>query len=91
MRTGRVKGPTLLSLVIPIGMIGGALLGLLLGFYTLPAGEPSAASRPPGDPNDGPAMLGVFLMFAGAAAGTLIGIVAALVLYLKKRRQAKFG
>jgi hypothetical protein len=84
----RVKGPTLISLVVPLGMLGGALLGVLLG-YALSIGGTQAASRPPGDPNDGPAMLGVLLMFAGAVAGTLAGVVIAVLLHLKKRGQPK--
>jgi hypothetical protein len=85
---GREKSPALFFLLIPLGMLGGALLSLLLG-YALSVGGAPAAPRQPGDPNDGPAMLGVFLMFAGAAAGTLVGIVLAVLLYLKKRQQPK--
>ena len=81
----RAKSPSLVFLLIPLGMFGGALLSLLLG-YVLSIGRPQAASRTPGDPNDGPAMLGAFLMFAGAAVGTIVGLFAALLLYLKQQQ-----
>jgi hypothetical protein len=82
----KVKSPALFFLLIPLGMFGGGLLSSLLGYYALHSGEAAAAPRQPGDPNDGPAMLGVFLMFAGAAVGTLVGAGAAVLLYLKQRR-----
>ena len=89
MPMGRGKSPALFFLLIPLGMLGGGLLSLILGYYALHAGGAPAAPRPPGDPNDGPAMLGVFLMFAGAAVGALVGIVVAVILYLRKRQRPK--
>jgi ABC-type branched-subunit amino acid transport system permease subunit len=53
---------------------------MLVG-YVLGGGGAPAGARPPGDPNDGPAMLGVFLMFAGAAVGALV-----LMLFLEGSR-----
>jgi hypothetical protein len=35
-------------------------------------------------------MLGVFFMFAGAAAGAVIGVVVSVALYLKRKREMKF-
>ena len=89
MPMGRAKSPTLVFLLIPLGMLGGALLSSLIGYYALRTGGAPAAARPPGDPNDGPAMLGVFLMFAGAAAGAVVGFFVALFLYLNRRQQPK--
>ena len=34
-------------------------------------------------------MLGVFIMFAGAVIGTLVGVIIAIALYLKGRREMK--
>ncbi len=87
MRIGRLKGPTWRDLIIPIGMGGGTVIGLLVAVILLRGGAPNL--RSPDDPGDAPAMLGMFFMFAGAIIGTFIGIVVAIALYLKKRWQVK--
>jgi NhaP-type Na+/H+ or K+/H+ antiporter len=75
-------------MIIPLGMGGGAVVGLLVAMFMAGTGEPEV--RRPDDPGDALAMLGVFFMFAGAAAGTVLGVVVAVVLYLKRRREMKF-
>ena len=87
MRIGRLKGPTWRDLIIPLGMGGGALIGILVALIEMRTGESNV--RNAGGHGDAAAMLGVFFMFIGGAIGTLIGIVVATALYLKKRRQAK--
>ena len=87
MRIGRMKGPTWRDLIIPMGMVGGAIIGFLVAVISLKGSTPNL--RSPGDPGDAAAMLGVFFTFGGAIIGTFIGIVVAIALYLKKRRQAK--
>ena len=82
----RVKSPARFFLLIPLGMFGGILLSLLLG-YVLSIGEPPATARPPGDPNDGPAMLGVFLTFVATGGGAVVGLFFALLLYLNERQR----
>ena len=62
----------------------GAVAGLLVA--TLMAGIDGGEVRRPDDPGDALAMLGVFFMLAGAAAGTVIGVIVAAMLYLKRRR-----
>ena len=85
----RERSPARFFVLVPLGMVGGGLLSMLVG-YVLGGGGAPAGARPPGDPNDGPAMLGVFLMFAGAAVGALVGVLAAVPLYLKRRRQSTY-
>lgn len=75
-------------MVIPLAMGGGAVVGLLVAIFMAGAGESEV--RRPDDPGDALAMLGVFFMFAGAATGTVIGVIVAVVLYLKRRREMKF-
>ena len=84
----KLKGPSWRDMVIPLGMGGGAVVGLLVAIFMAGTGESEA--RRPDDPGDALAMLGVFFMFAGAAAGTVIGVVVAVVLYLKRRREMEF-
>jgi hypothetical protein len=82
-----MKGPTWRDLIIPLGMGGGAVIGLLVAIISLRGSASNV--RSPDDPGDALAMLGMFFMFAGAIIGTFIGIVVAIALYLKKRWQAK--
>ena len=74
-------------MVIPLGMGGGAVIGLLVAIFMAGTGKSEVES--PDDPGDALAMLSVFFMFEGAAIGTLIGVIVALVLYLKRRREMK--
>jgi hypothetical protein len=78
-----MKGPTWRDLIIPLGMGGGAGIGLLVAVILLRTGESNV--RSPGDPGDAAAMFGMFLVFAGTIIGTIIGIVVAVALYLKKK------
>ena len=80
----KIKGPSLRDMVIPLGMGGGAVVGFLVAI--LMTGGSKSEARRPDDPGDSAAMLGVFFMFNGAAIGTLIGVITAIALYLKRRR-----
>ncbi len=84
----KMKGPSWKDMVIPLGIAGGAVGGLLVAMFMAGAGE--SGVRRPDDPGDALAMLGVFFMFAGAAAGTVVGVIVAVVLYLKRKREMKF-
>ena len=75
-------------MVIPLGMGGGAVVGVLVSIAMIGIGESGA--RRPGDPGDAHAMLGVFFMLPGTVAGTVIGLIVAAVLYLKRKRELKF-
>lgn len=75
-------------MIIPLGMVGGAVVGLLVARVMTGTGEPEI--RRPGDPGDAHAMLGVFIMFAGAAAGTIVGVIVAVALYIKRKLRMKF-
>lgn len=75
-------------MVIPLGMGGGAVVGLLVAI--LMAGAGGSEVRRPDDPGDALAMLGVFFMLAGAGAGTVVGVIVAVGLYLKRRREVKY-
>jgi Trk-type K+ transport system membrane component len=75
-------------MIIPLGLGGGAVVGFVVAIFMTGAVE--SGVRRLDDPGDAPAMLGVFFMFAGAAAGSVIGVIAAVVLYLKGKREMKF-
>jgi len=75
-------------MVIPLGMGGGAVVGLLVAIFMAGIGEPEV--RRLDGPGDALAMLGVFFMFAGAVTGTVIGVIVAIMLYLKRKREMKF-
>ena len=83
----KIKGPSLRDMVIPLGMGGGAVTGLLVAILTVGTSKPEA--RSPDDPGDAAAMLGMFFMLAGAAIGTLVGVIASIILYLKRRRDVR--
>ena len=83
----KMKGPSLRDMVIPLGIGGGAVAGLLIAIIMMGTGKSEV--RSPDDPGDAAAMLGVFFMFAGAAIGTFIGVIVAIVWYLKRRREMK--
>ncbi len=87
MRIGRMKGPTWRDLIIPLGMIAGTIIGFLVAVILLKGS--SSNLRSSDNPNDAPAMLGVFFTFSGTIIGTVIGIVVAVALYLKKRWQIR--
>ena len=75
-------------MIIPLGMAGGAVVGLLVAIFI--TGTGASEVRRPDDPGDALAMLGVFFMLAGAAGGTVIGVIVALALYLKRKQEMKF-
>jgi uncharacterized protein involved in exopolysaccharide biosynthesis len=79
-----MRGPSLRDLIIPIGMGGGAFVGILIAVLETRTNE--SFVRQSGDPGDAAAMMGVIYMFAGAALGMLFGVIAAVILYLKRRR-----
>jgi hypothetical protein len=81
-----MRRPALSDFVIPVGIAGGALVGLLLAVIDLPDGT-SVKDAYRGDPKDSLGMLAVFYIFAGAIAGTLVGLAVAITLYFKKRRR----
>ena len=82
-----MKGPTWRDLIIPLGMIGGAIIGFLVALILFRGS--SSNLRSPDETGDAPAMLAMFFTFGGAIIGTFIGIVIAIALYLKKRSQSK--
>jgi len=82
-----MKAPSLRDMIIPLGMGGGAAVGFLVA--VLMTGGSKSEARSPDDPGDASAMLGLFFTFGGAAIGTLIGVIAALALYIKRRREAR--
>ncbi len=84
----KMKGPSWRDMIIPLGMGGGAIVGLLVAILMTRIDEPQV--RSPDDPGDALAMLGVFFMLAGAAAGTVIGVIVAIMLYLKRRQEMKY-
>ena len=75
-------------MVIPLGMGGGAAVGLLVAIFM--TGTVESEVRISDNPGDARAMLGVFFMFAGAVAGTVVGVIVAIALQLKRRREVKF-
>jgi hypothetical protein len=75
-------------MVIPLGMAGGAIIGVLV--IVLQSGVGDSEARAPGDPGDALAMLAVFSMLAGAAYGTVVGVIVAAVLSLKRKRGKTF-
>ncbi len=84
----KMKKPSWSDMIIPLGMLGGGIVGM---FVVAPApGTSEPEVRSPGDPGDALAMLGVFSMLAGAAVGTIVGVIAALALYLLRRRETKY-
>jgi hypothetical protein len=84
----KMKKPSWRDMIIPLGMLGGGIAGLLVVAPTPGTAEPEV--RSPGDPGDALAMLGVFFMLAGAAVGTVVGVIVTLALYLIRRRETKY-
>ena len=84
----KLKGPSWGDMVIPLGIGGGAVVGFLVAVFMTRTSRSEV--RSPDDPGDAAAMLGVFITFAGAAVGTLVGVMAAVALYLQRRREMKF-
>ena len=75
--------PTLKELIIPLAMIAGAVAGLLYASYDLPSYREASADVT----GEGGGLLAVIYMFEGAIAGAVTGIIVALFLYVKKRRE----
>jgi hypothetical protein len=83
----KIKGPSLRDMIIPLGMGGGAAVGFLVA--VLMTGGSNSEARIPDDPGDAAAMFGVFFAFGGAVIGTLIGVIAAVTLSIKRRRELR--
>jgi hypothetical protein len=71
-------------MIIPLGLGGGAVVGFVASIFIVGTG---GRIRGPGDPGDAPAMLSMFIMFEGAAAGAVLGVITAIALYFKRRRE----
>ena len=75
------------SLVIPLGMMLGAIAGWIVAQYEVHSIATAVRATNPHDPLDGLAFIGFGLTALGFLTGTVVGVLVACIMYLMNRRK----